>query len=116
MLLEIFFDPEEIFDDEREFAKGQMPGAGAVEKLPIDPAAVGPAQQERSVGGEALLDEMHDQRLEGDAGALECADGEDEVEVFLPEAGEIVEVEPEGPQPLRPSLFGGVQGASAHRD
>ena len=82
MLLEVFFDPVEVFDNKGEFAEGVVGGVGAGDEFAVDPSAVGEAQDQGGVVSEVVLYQVHYQRFGLDAGALEGADGDEEVEAF----------------------------------
>jgi hypothetical protein len=92
VLLEILLDPEEIFDHEGEFAERIVGRCGAVEEFSVDPAGIGPAQEQGPVLGQMPLDQVHDQGLHPDSGTLEGSDGKDQIETAQVEIRQSVEV------------------------
>ena len=92
MLLEVFFDPVEVLDDEGEFAEGVVGGVGSGDQFTVDPSAVGKAQDQSGIVSEVVLYQIHHQRFGLDARTLQGANGDEQIETSQIECREVVDI------------------------
>ena len=80
LLLQVLLAEMDVLVEQRLFREGVVGRFCAVEHFAVGPAGVGKSQDHRAAGGEVVLHQRHEQRLEVDARALQRADADDEVE------------------------------------